>query len=137
MSSLINSLLTLICMLILVIRIFVAGRSLVVWYEVISLYDCEMNFIWYPVHWLILYLLRSVCCFFHLNNCSWYAIVFLTSFEFCVWLWNDYYLIPSSLINSLHAFICILFLSIWIIAAGMLVAVFTRSNLSVYLWNLH
>ena len=114
------------------------------------LYVCEMIIIIHPVHWLILYLLRSVCFLFHLDYFSWYIcgwfykkwilcmfvkwslsyIQFIDWFFTCldlyvisfhlnycsvydlgclrrnkyfVWLWHDYYVISSSLINFLLA----------------------------------
>ena len=37
---------------------------LIVLQEVIFVYDCEMSIVIYPVYFLILYLFRSVYCFF-------------------------------------------------------------------------
>ena len=51
-----------------------------------------------------------------------------------VWSWHDYYLISSSLIDSLFAYFCILFLAICIILVSMWVAVFTRSDYIQWLW---
>ena len=42
--------------------------------KVISFYISQMIIMLYPVHWLILFLLRSVFRCFHLNYCSWYVI---------------------------------------------------------------
>ena len=67
----------------------------------------------YPVHWLILYLLRSVWYFFHINYCSKYVICCFTRSHFFLWLQNDYYIITSSLINSILTSNCTsLFLSL-------------------------
>ena len=60
---------------------------------------------------------------FHLNHCSLYVICCLTRSDFLLWWWNDYYFISSSTIDSLLAKIYIIFLLIWIIAAGMLLVV--------------
>ena len=49
---------------VLFIWIIVGGMIVAVYQEVIAFYNCDMSIISYPVHWLILYLLRSVCCFF-------------------------------------------------------------------------
>ena len=51
-------------MLFIYFWIIVAGMSLAVLPEVISLYDSETYIIIYPVLILIFYFLRSVCCFF-------------------------------------------------------------------------
>ena len=79
----------------------------------------------FPVHWLILFLPKSVYCFFCFEFlklvCFW---LFFKGSDFYEWLWNNFYVISSSLIDSLFALICMLFLLIWIIIASrMLLAV--------------
>ena len=74
---------------------------------------------------------------FHVKYWSEYDIGSFTRFYFIVCLWNDCYPISTSLIDSLLALICMLFLFIWFIAAGSFVADFTRSNISVCLWNVY
>ena len=59
----------------------------------------------------------------YLNSCSEYFIGFFTRSEYFVWLWNNCYLTSSSLIDSLLAYISMLFLSIWIILAHMFVTI--------------
>ena len=72
---------------------------------------------------------------FHLNYCSWYDCGCLPRSDCLLWLWNDYYLISSQLIDYLLALICLLFLFIWLIIARMFVAVYTRNDCFVCLWN--
>ena len=79
----------------------VAGMSLAVWQEVITLYDCEIIIILYPVHWLILSMFDLYVVYFHLNYCSQYVICCFIKYDFFVWLWNDYHRLSSSLIHSL------------------------------------
>ena len=106
--------------------IIVACMSLAVLREVITMYVCEMIIVLYSVYWLILCLLWSVWCFFHLNYRHWYVIGCSTRSDYFGWLWNDYYLISSSLIGSLLPKICMLFLFIWIIVACMLLAIWQK-----------
>ena len=68
---------------------------------------------------------------FYLNYCSMYVCSFFTRNDYYVWLWNNLYLIFSSLVQSLLAWICMLFLFIWTIVAGMLVAVL-QAVISLY-----
>ena len=60
---------------------------------------------------------------FYSKYCSWYGCGCLLRSNLFVWLWNDFYNITNSLIHSLVSQICMLFLFIWIIVAGMLLAV--------------
>ena len=102
---------------------------LAVFQEGITLFDCKMSIISYPVHWLILYLLRTVCCFFFfwiIVACMFVAVYTRSVCFVC--LWNDYYRKSRSLIDSLLVLICMLFLLIWIIIAGVLVAVLPEAN---------
>ena len=71
----------------------------------------------------------------YLNYCSWYVCGCLTRSDYSVWLWDYYYHIFSSLINSILALIFMVFLSIWIIVACMLEDDFTRDNFSAWCWN--
>ena len=44
----------------------ISGIILDIWQELINLYGCEIIIILYTFHWLNLFLLRYVCCFFSL-----------------------------------------------------------------------
>ena len=79
----------------------VAGMLSNVLQELITFYDCKINIILHLLYCLILYLLRSVCCFFHLNYLSPYVFGYFTRNDFVVWLWNNFYLISNSLLDSL------------------------------------
>ena len=92
--------------------------------DVISLYDCEMIMIFYLVHWLILYLLCSTCCFssFEILLCVW-LLLFHNNWSLCMIV--KWYLSYSQYIEwfisclNLHF---ILYFSI--IVKGMLLVVF-------------
>ena len=114
-------------LLLIVVWIITARIILAVVQEVISMYGCEMIIPFYLIYWLDLYLHRSVCLFVW-NYYSEYVCGCVIRSGFFVWLWNDYYLISSSLIDSLLAWICMSFLFIWIIVACIFVTVFTRSD---------
>ena len=87
---------------------------LVVFQEVIFLYDYLMIIIIYLVHWLILYLLKSACFVsIHVIIIIGMLLVCLPKGDYFVWLWHDYYLILRSLIDWLLALIFMLFLFIW------------------------
>ena len=97
--------------------------------DVITLYCWEMIINLYPVHWLILYLLRSVYCFFPFDFLSKTWLLMFEKKLLFLSFWNNYFLISSSSIDSLLAYICILFRTFWIIVAGMCVAFFMRNSL--------
>ena len=73
----------------------------------------------------------------HLNYYSMFLCCFFTRSDYFVWLCNYYYLIFSSLIFSLLVLICMLFLYILIIVAGMCMIVFIKTKVSVCLWVDH
>ena len=91
-------------------------------------WDLSLSYIEFII-WLFLYLTRSlfalIClCFlsFWIILASMFVVVF-TRCDYFVWLWNDYYLISRSVIDSLLAEISMLFLFNWIVLAGIFVAV--------------
>ena len=103
------------------------------------MYNCSLIIIIYPVHlfdsllmiisnednWLDLesYLdLHVVFSSFELLFSEYILDSFIRSGIF-VCLWNDYYLISSSLIVSLFPQICMLYIFIWIVVASMFVPV--------------
>ena len=64
----------------------------------------------YSVHWLILYLLRSECCFIPLFNFySVYVFGCFTISDYFVGLWNDKYFLSSMSIDYLLALFCMPF----------------------------
>ena len=62
-------------------------------------------------------------------------MTFSTNNDVFVCLWNNYYLVSSSVIDSLLAFLFMLFRFLWIFVARMCVAVFTISDFFVWLWH--
>ena len=128
------------CMSFLLLLIFIAGwvstfgdanfHSYLNWF----LYVCEMIIFTYHFHWLILYLLRSVYCFFLFNYCSWYVIGCFTKSDLFVCLWNDHHLISSLFLDSLLTWIWIVFRFIWMIVVRMLVICFSRNDLITYMF---
>ena len=89
----------------------------------------------YPVHWLILYLLRFVYCFFSFELlqlvCLW---LFDKKWLLCMIL-HDSYLISRSFIDSLPALICMFYSFKWIIVAGMILAVW-QIVMDLYYWEI-
>ena len=125
-NSFIDSLLSLVCLLFLFIWNIIAGMLLAVFLqEVNALYDCEMIIFLYSVHWFIVYLLLfvffSVFIIWIIVARMFMAVFIRTNLSVC--LWNNYYTIATSLINSILAKILMLFLFIWIIVARMLFTV--------------
>ena len=86
----------------------------------------------YQMYWFLFTCLILYGISIHLNYCRLYGNDFFTRSDPFEWLWNGYYLISSSLIDRLLACICMLYLCIWVILAGMFLVVFTRTNFSVY-----
>ena len=60
---------------------------------------------------------------YHLNHCRSYVISCCTRNGYFVWLWNDYFVISSSMSHSLLTLVCMLFLFTWIIIERMWLAV--------------
>ena len=104
--------------------IIVASTLLAVLQEVLSLYGCDICIILFPDHWLIYYLLRSVCCF------SLFELMYKTRF-LCM-IVKYFYFISVPLVDSILAKIFKFFLSNWIIVASMLYAVLQEV---FYLYN--
>ena len=73
------------------------------------------------IHWFITCL--DLYVFFNLNYCSMYVICHFTRSHYFVCLWDNHYFISGLLIDSFLALICILFLFIWIIGAGIILAI--------------
>ena len=74
-------------------------------------------------------IIKFVC--FLLNYCSDYGIGCIYRRDIFVWLWNHYHLVSSSLISFSLALVCMLLFSFLNIVAGILLAVFKKSNLFV------
>ena len=91
-----------------------------------------MIIILYPVHWLIFYLLWSVCCFSSIRIIVVSILLAVLQEEIAVY---DYEI--CIVLYSVQWLTCYLhwsgFFSIWIIVGGMFVAVFNRNNYSVSL----
>ena len=80
----------LICMLLLFFWIIAEGMFVAFLLEAITLYVCSKTIIICLFHWLILYMLKAVCCFFF--NCVFVVGICVATFTRIlsfVWLWND------------------------------------------------
>ena len=72
--------------------------------KMISLYDFDMIIILYWIHWLILYLLRSIFFIWNIVGRMMLAILLWNDYYFVllsIWLWTYYYHLSSPLIDSL------------------------------------
>ena len=113
-----------------------ASMILAVWKKVISLYNCDLNIILYPVHWLILYLLESIVyCF---NFCSWYICkCFCDKWFLCILvkillLWHDHYIFP---VHWMISFCLVVYIFAFYMdyCRGYFIGCLTRSDIFVEL----
>ena len=122
LKSLITSLIDQIFILFCFIWIIIAGIYWNILKRIITLYDCEIIIILYPVpHVTIHFLLRSVYLLFHVDVYSKYAIVWYTRFDVNIWWFTcfDLFIDPISLYYS----------NVYVIYC------FKRSRFSVRLYN--
>ena len=73
----------------------------------ISLYYSKIIMILFPVYWLIIDLFKSF--FLHTKYSSKYVCGYFARSDFLIYLWTDFFLTFSSMIDILHALVCMLF----------------------------
>ena len=87
------------------------------------------------IDWFITCLYRYVVSFY-LNYCSWYVIGCFTRNNLFVWLVNDYFLISSSLIDSLLVYIYLYFFNLNY-CSWYVICCFTKSSYFVWFLNVY
>ena len=121
LSTLIDSLQTLICLLFLFIWIIAADIFVFVQKKYL-LFVCEMVIKVYQVHWLLPHLLIPMYCFSHVHYCSWLNCEYFTSSDLCndckliIIIYTVHWLILYSPIPIYH------FFAFWVIVACMCLA---------------